>query len=246
MDFMSSLAVLLAGGLIGATGIGGVLLVPALTQLEGMPLAEAVAASSMAFAFPAFAALWWLRSAPPVGAKRLWALVVGAATGALLGGLLVHQVDANWLLSALAVLSIGSGLKGLMPQPSHVVEHHGLAALPLVGIGLMVGLGSGLTGTGGPVILIPLMMLCRQPFALTIAAVQAIQLPVALCATAAHAASGTRNLMLACTLGLILLVGSLVGQQLARRANMRALQIVVCLMLLFTGIWFAWKAVNGI
>lgn len=95
MGLASSFAVLLAGGLIGATGIGGVLLVPALTQLEGVPLTQAVAASSLAFAFPALAALWWLRRAPTVGARKLWFLIAGATPGALLGGMLVHSVDTK-------------------------------------------------------------------------------------------------------------------------------------------------------
>jgi len=244
LGIASSFAVLLAGGLIGATGIGGVLLVPALTQFEGVALTQAVAASSLAFAFPALAALWWLRRGPTVGAQRLWFLIAGATPGALLGGWLVHAVDGKWVLSALATLAIGSALKGLMPVPLTALDRPALSAWPLAVIGLAVGLGSGLTGTGGPVMLIPLMMIWRQPFTLTMACAQAIQLPVALSATAGHAASGSGDLALACTLGLILLAGSLAGQWLARRADVRLLQTVVCLLLLFTGLWFAWKAAH--
>ena len=39
----------LAGAAIGATSIGGVLVVPALSSLLGVPLPEAIAASSLAF-----------------------------------------------------------------------------------------------------------------------------------------------------------------------------------------------------
>lgn len=244
MGLTCSLAVLLAGGLIGATGIGGVLLVPALTQLEGVALTQAVAASSLAFAFPAVAALWWLRIGPVVGARRLWALAGGAMPGALLGGMSVHHVDAFWLLLALATLALGSAVKGLLPARGVVIEGQGFTPTFMAGIGILVGFGSGLTGTGGPVILIPLMMLWRQPFALTIAAAQAIQLPIALSATAGHASAGTQDILLACTLGGILLVGSLLGQRAARGVNTRALQIFVCVLLLLTGSWFAWKAVH--
>ena len=54
-------AVLLAGALIGASGIGGVLLVPLLTRLGAVPLPQAIAASSLAFALPALVSLGPLR-----------------------------------------------------------------------------------------------------------------------------------------------------------------------------------------
>ena len=60
-------AVLLAGGLIGAVGIGGVLLVPVLTKLGGVPVPQAIAAASLGFALPALVALGPLRRQP---AKR--------------------------------------------------------------------------------------------------------------------------------------------------------------------------------
>ena len=61
-------AVLLAGGLIGASGIGGVLLVPVLTKLGGVPLPQAIAAASLGFALPALVALG--AAAPRAGAGR--------------------------------------------------------------------------------------------------------------------------------------------------------------------------------
>ncbi len=244
MILASAAAILLAGGLIGATGIGGVLVVPVLTQLAGMDVARAVAASSLAFAFPAVAGLWWLRNGPAVGAARLWALAAGAVPGGMLGGLLVHGVQAHWLLTALAILAMGSGLRGLMPVHPGNPERAAFDVAPMALIGLAVGIASALTGTGGPVILIPLLMLWRQPMALTLACAQAIQLPVALSASAVHAASGSRDLALACGIGLVLLVGSLIGQRLAQGAKLRSLQILVSLLLVGTGLWFAWRVAH--
>lgn len=244
MTLASAAAILLAGGLIGATGIGGVLVVPVLTQLAGLDIARAIAVSSLAFAFPAVAGLWWLRNGPAVGSARLWALVAGAVPGGVLGGLLVHAVQVHWLLAALAILAIGSGLRGLMPMHPGNPERVGFGVVPMALIGLAVGIGSALTGTGGPVILIPLLMLWRQPMALTLACAQAIQLPVALSASAVHAAAGSRDLVLACGIGLVLLIGSLIGQRLARRANLRSLQILVSLLLVGIGLWFAWRVAH--
>ena len=233
-------AVLLAGWLIGATGIGGVLVVPVLNQLQGVPLPQAIAAASVAFALPGLAAAWRWRRAGAHAAGPTLALVLAAIPGAAAGALLVHHVAVDVLLAGLAALALGSGLWGLRPQD-------GRAAAPELGVpayavlGALVGLGSALTGTGGPVLLVPLLMLARQPLRNTLPAAQAIQLPVALCAGAGHAWSGALDLRLALPLGCVLLAGALAGQWAAPRTPVIALHRLVCALLILTGGWFAWR-----
>ncbi|MGH8847428.1 MAG: TSUP family transporter [Polaromonas sp.] len=242
MGLTSGAAIVLAGWLIGATGIGGVLVVPALTQLEGLDVQRAIAAAQLAFAFPGAAALWWLRRGPPTSNTGLGALVAGAVPGAVLGATLVHHVEPRWLLAAVAALALVSGLRGLRPAPAAAPPGPALSMPAMAALGMAVGLGSALTGTGGPVLLVPLLMLWHQPLARTLAAAQAIQLPVALCASAAHWVSSPPDVRLACLLGAILLAGSLTGQWAAQRMNVRGLQQLMCLLLLATGSWFAWLA----
>lgn len=241
MGLASGAAILLAGWLIGATGIGGVLVVPALTGLDGMNVQAAIAASALAFAFPGAAALWWLRRTPQAGVG-LGALVAGALPGAALGAALVHRVDVRWLFAGVALLALASGLRGLRPAPAAASERGHLPAAATAALGAAVGLASALTGTGGPVLLVPLLMLWRQPIARTVAAAQAIQLPVALCAGAAHWASGALDLRLGCVLGAVLLAGSIAGQWAAQRINVGGLQRMVCLLLLVVGAWFGWRS----
>ena len=75
----------------------------------------------------------------------------------------------------------------------------------------------------------------------TVAAAQAIQLPVALSAGAVHAWSGALDLLLALQLGSWLLLGSLAGQWAARRIAVAQLQRLVSLLLIATGLWLAWR-----
>jgi hypothetical protein len=77
-----------------------------------------------------------------------------------------------------------------------------------------------------------------------VAAAQAIQLPIALCAGVAHWASGALDLRLAAALGVLLLAGSLAGQWCARRMRVHWLQQLVSLLLLATGAWFAWRVLQ--
>ena len=63
--------VLVAGLAIGATSIGGVLVVPALGTLAQVEPGRAVAAASLGFAFTG-AAAWWMAPQPMAAAGR-WA-----------------------------------------------------------------------------------------------------------------------------------------------------------------------------
>ena len=198
-------AVLLAGALIGATGIGGVLLVPVLTHFGGVPLPQAIAAASLAFALPALVALRPLRRNP---AQLITALVLFA------------------------------GVRGLITPKNPTPGAPPLATAALLGLGVLVGVVSALTGTGGPVLLLPLLMLCRQPVTFAVVAAQAIQLPVALSSSAVHFAAGRVDWRLALVCGAVMLLGSLLGQRLSQRMNRQQLQRFVSVLLLIVGVWF--------
>lgn len=242
MELTSSAAILLAGWLIGATGIGGVLVVPALNLLEGVDLPRAIAASALAFALPGMVALRRLRGMP--AGQRGHALVVGALPGALIGALLVHHVDVRWLFGGMAALALASGLRGLLPQAPLLQDRNALPTAAALALGLLVGLGSGVTGTGGPVLLVPLLLILRQPLMYSVAAAQAIQLPVALCAGATHLVLGALDIKLALVLGVLLLVGAVAGQWAAQRLKVRLLQRLVSGLLLVSGGWFAWRVLG--
>lgn len=246
MGITTALAVLLAGALIGATGIGGVLVVPALTQFGGLELELSIAAAALAFALPGAAALVWLGRS---GAWSLrWnALLAGAVPAAAGGALLVHDIDPGWLFAGVAALALFSGARGLLQRPQEAIAtaQPEPRFLTLLALGAAVGFGSALTGTGGPVLLVPALMLMRQPVERTVAAAQAIQLPVALCAGAGHALAVAVDWPLALLLGVVLLGGSIGGQAAARKLPVRSLQRVVSVLLLLVGGWFGWRALQA-
>jgi len=130
-----------------------------------------------------------------------------------------------------------------------LVGGFGVAALAGYGIGvrmefmlvpLAFGIGSALTGTGGPVLLLPLLMLCRQRVDFAVIAAQAVQLPVALTSSAVHAAAHRLDWGLAAVCGMLMLLGSLAGQRLARGLDRQRLQRFVSGLLLLVGAWFVY------
>lgn len=232
-------AVLLAGGLIGATGIGGVLLVPVLTRLGAVPLPEAIAAASLGFILPALVAVGPLRRQRELVARCI-PLLLGALVGAAAGALTMRWLSAAALMLGVTLLVLFAGWRGLRSTATAAepVEPPGMNVLLV--LGALVGLGSALTGTGGPVLVIPLLMLMRQPVLFAVVAAQAIQLPVALASSAVHALEGRLDPRLAVICGGLMLIGSIAGQRAAAGLNMGQLQRMVSMLLLAVGGWFAW------
>jgi uncharacterized membrane protein YfcA len=230
--------VLLCGLAVGATSIGGVLVVPLLTGLLDLAPASAVAASSLAFAFSGAAAL--VMRGPPVAADADastlpgWPLQLAALAGALLGALTLASLPAGAVRIAVGALALFSGLHTLFGGRWRSRQDQVRPwMLPL--LGLLVGCGSAWSGTGGPVMLLPLLTLLGRPLPLALGAAQRVQLPVALAASAVNLWAGRLDVALGCGLGLLVLAGWLAGRRLAQRLPLAGLQRAVALALVGTG-----------
>ncbi len=235
----------LAGVAIGATSIGGVLVVPALTDLMGVPLPQALAASSFAFLLTGVAALQALGQQRRATGWGLRVLLVASLAGAALGAWLSDQVPASALRTWVGVLALGSGVFGIWAERRSPAApgQRPPAAWPRpihqAWIGLFVGLGSALSGTGGPVLLLPVLMLIGTPLTLSVAAAQLVQLPVAVAASAAHVAAGRLDLLLGLGVAAVLVAGAWAGRRVALRAPPRRLRAATACILIATGLWYA-------
>ena len=248
------LALMLFAGLgIGMTGIGGVLVVPGLSALQDMPLTRAVPASTLAFLFTGIAAtlkLQWQRraatgtAAPPSDRHALLALQIAALLGAALGALTLRWLPATGMHLALALLALFSGLQTLLARA--VPEHS--ARLParatLAAIGLAVGLGSAWSGTGGPILLLPALMWLAMPTRGAIAMAQAVQLPIALAATAVNWWTGQLDWALGLTLGALLVLGWALGDRVAARIATLQLRRLLGGLLVVLGLWYGWHVLT--
>ena len=238
---LAGLLVLLAGAAIGATAIGGVLVVPALTGVAGLPVGAAIAASSFGFLLTGL--LGWRRTpgVQQAGDRMNWWPLHGAAlAGAAGGALLVHHVPPGAVRLWVAALAAGSGLHTLwLLRRPPAAARPPLGPLALVLVGAAVGCGSALSGTGGPVLLLPVLMLLGLPTLPSVAAAQAVQLPIALAASSAHALAGRLDWTLGLAVGAALLAGAWAGRHAARRLDARRLRLATALALIATGVVYA-------
>jgi uncharacterized membrane protein YfcA len=230
---------LVSGLLIGCIGIGGVLLVPCLS-LAGIEVHAAIGASMFSFIFSGGIGVWlYARHGSIAWRSAAW-LAAGATPGAFLGAVLAAHISGEILLLLIGATVVFAGWRVLRRQPASS-DHGGFRFEPLLlaGIGLAIGIASAMTGTGGPVLLVPLLMWLGAPVLASVGLSQAIQVPIAVMASLGNFWAGSLDLPLAALLSLGITLGSAAGARVAHAVPAVFLARVVAIALVLVGILVA-------
>jgi uncharacterized membrane protein YfcA len=222
------------GVLIGAIGVGGVLLPPALVYTGGLDVHVAAGTSSWCFLFTGVVGtLAYARTRAVPWALTGW-LTLGIAPAAVLGALVNGLVSATvvWLL--LGAITLGAGVHRLGSRRGG--ERTGLPRSAALAIGAAVGFGSAMTGTGGPVLLVPVLLVLGMAPVTAIAASQVIQLPLVGFAVLGYASTGSVEYGLGTRLGVLAAAGVLAGAFVVGRLRPHALNRVAAVLLVAVGI----------
>jgi uncharacterized membrane protein YfcA len=189
-----AVAALVVGGAVGATGVGGVLLVPALWAALDMPLRAAMGTVLVSNAANGVLASLLFHRRGSIAWDIAVPLCGGAAVSAFAGGVVNAMLPATFLLLLLGAVLIAGSAAVLW----RAVAVTALGSRPTAGravllavIGLVSGLVGGLTGAGGPIVSVPLMTICGFPFLGTVAASQVMQIVASVSGAAAYATDGS-------------------------------------------------------
>lgn len=225
-----------AGIFIGSVGIGGVILVPALVYVGGQSFPAAIAAAMGAFVVSGLVGLAAYARAGSIrwrAAAWTWA---GALPCALAGAASVRLAPVAWLEFAIGVLAAGAGLHALAERRARRTVRERLPAAPsLVGIGAATGFLSALTGTGGPLVIMPILLSLEAPTLAALGLAQAIQLPIAVVATAGNWLAGALDLPLAAALAVGIALGTWLGARAAHGLPTAALRAFTAAVLVLVG-----------
>lgn len=238
-------AALVAGVLIGCVGIGGVLLTPALVYVGGLGFHLAAATSMWAFLFAGAAGTLSYSGRGSID-WRLAAWVGAGVVPTAVGGAWANVALPEGLLMALlAALMVASGADALLGGKA--VERGGrrFGASALLAVGALVGFGSALTGTGGAVLLVPVLLLLRAPVLAAVGAAQAVALPVVAFSTVGYVLYGSVDFVLGTAVGLVAAAGVVVGARIAHAAPAAKLRRVVAAALLCAGLLIAAQTAWG-
>ena len=208
------------GLLIGMVGIGGILLAPMLVYIAGIDLHLAMATSSWSFLFTGITGTIAYARKGTISWKMVGWLCVGIIPATILGAKVNVMLQTSILTIILAVLIVSSGLNSLFKKPSTKQDKSRVNRFILVSIGLATGFGSALTGTGGPVLLLPILIFFfNMPTLVAIGISQAIQLPIAVFTSVGFSLYGKIDFKLGALLGIIQAIGVVVGAQIAHKIS---------------------------
>jgi len=162
-------------------------------------------------------------------------LCAGAAPTAFVGAWAVSVVNPRLLEACLGLLTFSSGLNSLKAQRVADRPERALSNTRLLIVGAVTGFLSSISGTGGPLVLVPIIISMSVPVLVAVGLSQVIQLPVAIVATFGNVLYGQLNLELGCVLAVSLTIGSWYGAKLAHIVPRTTLRWIVSVVLVVVG-----------
>lgn len=216
------------GTLIGAVGVGGILLIPALTTFAHLGVHEAMATSLFTFIFTGITGTALFQRKGTIQWRVTTPICAGALVFAFAGAWINSLSAPRTLALLLAGVILFAGVYTLAAW--HRTGHAAFERRPgaqqalLAGIGSVAGFGSGLTGVGGPALSVPLMMLFGFPALVSIGASQVIQIIAAVSGTLGNLRFGSIDFQLAGPVTVMEMAGVFLGSRLAHSVNQLALR----------------------
>lgn len=225
----------LVGLLIGMMGVGGVLLVPSLTYLGGAPIHTAIVACMASYIVSGIVgAVMYARRGSIRWDMALW-VCGGAVPGAYLGAILAVALPAAALELIIAVVIVFAGIDAWRDKEFRSADSAQLSTIKLLGVGAITGVGSAMSGTGGPLLLVPILLWMNVPVLTAIGLSQVIQVPIAVMATAGNVYHSQVNFVLAGGIAALMVTGVIVGARLAHRLPTTVLKRTISLVLIVVG-----------
>ena len=227
-----------SGLMIGCIGIGGVILVPALVFLGGISIKIGIPAAMFAFILSGLVASFvFARNKSIHWGMAAW-LCAGATPTAFAGAWAVSVVNSHVLEAGLGLLTFLSGINALRTRHSiNELGCHPETNTMLLGVGAVTGFLSSVSGTGGPLVLVPILIAMKLPVLTAVGLSQTIQLPVAIAATFGNVIYGELDYALGGILAATLTVGSWYGAKLAHALPRAALRQIVSVVLVGIGLF---------
>jgi uncharacterized membrane protein YfcA len=162
---------------------------------------------------------------------------IGAVPGAFIGAYALPKINGQLLTFFIAIALLVSAVRQIrsnkmedVDRPFREVSKHQMAL-----VGLVTGFFSVLSGTGGPLVLLPLLTWLSVPLVTAIGLSQAIQLPIAIFATVGNEANNLVNWDLVLFLAIGLAIGSFVGAKLSKSLPVEHIKALVAFLLFGSG-----------
>jgi uncharacterized membrane protein YfcA len=251
----------LVAGMFGAMlGLGGgIFLVPALTLLFGLPMRVAVGASLIGVIATSAGVASVSRPGRSADVGLALRLEIASTFGALLGSLAAGSLSSEILALLFAGITLVTAAytylkarRRLEPISAETGEalfrtdyrpRHWPAGLGLMGL---AGALSGLTGTGGGFIKVPVMYsLMDVPLGVATTSSNFMVGITAAASALLYYSRGDIHPLVAVPTAVGVFVGALAGVKLAARLRVEALRKMLIVLLVLVAMQMAWKGLHG-
>jgi uncharacterized membrane protein YfcA len=244
---------LLAGILSGLFGIGGgIVMVPIMIAVFGMPMLDANAASLGAMLLPVgiFGVINYYKAGHIRVKESLW-ISLGLFAGSFAGAEIAIVINIAYLskLYALFLLYVALSYfnvfsffrKKKKEQELPVEKPHSFWQFLLLGVS--AGVIAGMFGKGGGIVIVPLLVMVfrYEPIAATATSLAALQLPVGLPSVIVYAESGHLNILFAALMAIGIVIGAFFGSKMALKISAKYFKKIYAFFLLGVAVYMVVK-----
>jgi hypothetical protein len=236
---------LLAGTFIGTVGVGGILLIPAFIFFAGLNTHEASATALFTFLFTGILGTYLFQKKGSINLGATFPVCLGAIIFSYIGAESNIRIDEFLLRGIIGVLVVIAGLFALLAPPKRNLESAQQFQLNvknfalLFFVGVISGFGSGLSGAGGPLFSVPLMLALKFNPLLTIGVSQVLQIISAGSGSVANSINDVIRFEWAIYILVFELIGIYIGVQIAHRVSLDKLRKIAAFLCIAVGLFMA-------
>ena len=216
------------GFFIGAVGVGGILLIPALVLLGGLGIHQATATALFSFLFTGLLGTWLFQRRGSIDWKMTVPVCAGAVVFSYLGAMVNSMVGARLLALIIALTIVFAGAYVLLPARGGAGRIRDGKSMPqqllLLAVGAASGFGSGVSGAGGPLFSVPMMLALRFVPLAAIGTSQVLQIIAAVFGTIGNLQYGSVDFLIATWITLFELAGVILGARAAHAVSVTVLR----------------------
>jgi uncharacterized membrane protein YfcA len=228
--------------------VGGVLLIPALLAVTNLSIHQASASALITFILTGgLGTILFARRG-----SIAWGMSVPICLGAVIAGYLGAQLNVNvpskLLIGIIGLMVIGAGVWALMARiPAAAVNNNAVSNPPkrraiLFLVGLVSGFLSGLSGAGGPLFSVPLMLALKFNPLATIGIAQVFQVVASGSGSVANILNGVIDYKIVAFIAPFELIGICIGVVIAHKTRVERLKKVAAGLCILVGIYMTIKA----
>jgi uncharacterized protein len=209
--------------------------------LGGLPIHQAAATALFSFLFTGLLGTWLFHRRGSINWRITVPVCVGAVLLSYLGAMANAMVEPRFLALIIALLIVFAGVYILLParrggENQRAFRDEKNPAL-LLGVGAVSGFGSGLSGAGGPLFSVPLMLVLGFAPLATIGASQVLQIVAAMFGTIGNLQFGSVDFVTATWITVFELAGVIAGSYAAHAISVISLRRLAAGLCIVVGVY---------